>query len=292
MKRLIIILTLILTLIPSASLAQGVHIAPLPKTVNFAGETVPIDYPYVREAIEREMLTTMCMHTSTMLTLRRMTRFFPEIERILAKNGIPDDFKYLAMAESGLNVEAISPARASGLWQFMKSAAKTYNVETGDNVDLRYNVEQAAEAACRYFKHAYSVYGNWTLVAASYNVGIAGVSRRKNLQGVKTYWDLYLPEETMRYVPRIVAFKIVTADPAKYGFHLRESDCLQPFENYIEVKINDLDIKWSEFAKKYNTDYRQLRTLNPWIRSYSYHNKSRKTYTVKVPNEKFKKTGY
>ena len=292
MKRLLLITALLLTLGSTELHAQGVYITDLPETINFAGEEVPIEFPYVREAIEREMLTTMCMHTSTMLTFRRMTRFFPMIEKILKENGIPDDFKYLAMAESGLNVEAMSPAKASGLWQFMTSAAKTYKLETGDNVDMRYNVEMAARAACRYFKHAYSIYGNWSLVAASYNVGIAGVTRRKDIQGVTTYWDLFLPEETMRYLPRIVAFKIVAANPSKYGFNLKESDYLQPFENYIEVKINDLDIKWSDFAKKYNTDYRQLRTLNPWIRSYSYHNKTRKTYTVKVPNEKFKKMGY
>lgn len=221
-----------------------------------------------------------------------MTRYFPLIERILKENGIPEDFKYLAMAESGLNENAVSPARASGLWQFMISASKTYKLETGSNVDLRYNVEEAAQAACRYFKHAYRIYGNWTLVAASYNVGIAGVTRRKGIQCVDNYWNLFLPEETMRYVPRIVAFKIVTANPTKYGFNLKDSDYLKPFENYTEVQINDLNIEWSQFAKKYNTDYRQLRILNPWIRSYSYHNKTRKTYTVKVPNDQFKKRGY
>ena len=292
MKRFLIILTLLLTLNHFDAQAQGVYIAPLPESLSFAGEEVPINYPYVREAIEREMLTTMCMHTSTTLTLRRMTRYFPLIEKILKENGIPEDFKYLAMAESGLNENAVSPARASGLWQFMVSAAKTYKVETGDNVDLRYNVEEAAKAACRYFKHAYKIYGNWTLVAASYNVGIAGVSRRKNTQGVDNYWDLFLPEETMRYVPRIVAFKIVAANPAKYGFNLKEIDYLKPFENYTEVKVNDAKIEWSQFAKKHNTDYRQLRILNPWIRSYSYNNSTCKTYIVKVPNEKFKEIGY
>ncbi len=271
---------------------KGVHIAPLPEDIFFAGERVPTELPYVREAIEREVLTTSCMHTSTTLALRNTTRFFPIIEPILKRNNIPDDFKYLCMTESGLNPNAQSPAKAAGLWQFVCSAAKEYKIETGSNVDLRYNIEIATQGACDYLRKAYERFGSWTLAAASYNAGIPGVTRRLETQGVDNYWDLFLPEETMRYVPRIISFMIIEPSPSEYNFNLKSEDYLPPFKNYKIVKINDLNIEWSEFAAKHGTNYRQLRILNPWIRSYSYTNKTRKTYVVKVPTIKFKSLGY
>ncbi len=271
---------------------QGVRIAPLPKELDFAGERVPLELPYVREAVEREVLTTSCMHTGTTNSLRQTTRYFPIIVPILKKNNIPEDFKYLCVAESGLNVNAMSPAKAAGLWQFMTSAAKEYDVETGSNVDLRYNVEIATQAACDYLKSAYERFGSWTLAAASYNAGRAGVARRLETQGVDNYWDLYLPEETMRYVPRILSLKLIVPNPVEYGFLLTSKDYFPTFKNYTIVEINEMDIEWSDFAKKHGTNYRQLRILNPWIRSYSYANKTQKTYSVKVPNSKFKSLGY
>ncbi|MFI3295091.1 MAG: lytic transglycosylase domain-containing protein [Rikenellaceae bacterium] len=270
----------------------NVRINKAPQGLTFAGEKIPLEYPYVQEAIEREILTTSCMHTSTTIALRNSTRYFPIIEPILKEQGVPDDFKYLCVAESGLNPNAYSSAGAAGLWQFITSAAKTYNVETGSNVDLRYNIEEATRAACRYLKGAYAKFGNWTLAAASYNVGQAGVSRRMESQGVDNYWDLFLPEETMRYLPRILSFKIMMADPAKYGFELNAEDYFPTFENYDVVTISDKNIDWSAFAKKHGTNYRQLRILNPWIRSYNYANSTGKAYKVKVPNDHFKKLGY
>lgn len=268
------------------------YIADLPSVLDFAGETVPVEFPYVREAIEREVLTTMCMHTRTMITLRNTTRFFPIIEPILAKHGIPDDFKYLCLAESGLDVNAYSSAKAAGLWQFIPSAAKTYNIETGENVDLRYHVEKSTEAACRYLKDAKNRLGSWTMAAAAYNAGQAGVNRRATNQGVTSYWDLFLPEETMRYVPRILSFKILCSNPALYGFKLEKDDYFPPFKNFKEVTISNLKIDWAEFAAKHNTNYRMLRILNPWIRTYNYDNNGGKAYVVKIPNENFKKLGY
>ncbi|MFI3282807.1 MAG: lytic transglycosylase domain-containing protein [Rikenellaceae bacterium] len=276
----------------SETYEAGVRIAPLPKYLEFAGEKVPIELPYVREAIEREVLTTSCMHTSTTIALRNTTRYFPIIEPILKKNNIPDDFKYLCVAESGLNPNAQSPARACGLWQFIASAAKEYGVETGENVDLRYNIEVATQAACDYFNKAYKRFGSWTLVAASYNAGQAGVARRLETQGVNDYWDLFLPEETMRYVPRIVSIKLIFPQPEKYGFHLKESDYFPAFKNYTKVSVAEQNIDWSKFAASHNTNYRQLRILNPWIRSYSYANKTNKAYVVKIPNDNFTNLGY
>ncbi len=271
---------------------QGVKIAQLPQELYFAGERVPLEYPYVREAIEREVLTTSCMHTSTALALRNTTRYFPIIEPILEANNIPDDFKYLCVAESGLNPNAMSPAKACGLWQFLASAAKEYGVETGENVDLRYNIEVATQAACDYLNSAYEKFGSWSLVAASYNAGRSGVARRLDVQQVEGYWDLFLPEETMRYLPRILSFKIIIPRANEYGFNLNKEDYLPTFENYTVVEVSEHNIEWSDLAARHNTNYRQLRILNPWIRSYSYANKTGKSYRVKVPTPEFKSLGY
>lgn len=271
--------------------APPVFVPNLPKELSFAGEKVPLQYAEVREALEREMTVTMFMHSRTLRTLRLTSRYFPVIESIMKKYGIPEDFKYLCMAESGMDPNTVSGAGASGLWQLMPSAAKDYGVETGSNVDLRFNVEIATEAACKYLRAAYKRYGNWTMAAASYNAGLAGVSRRMGLQGVDSYYDLFLPEETMRYVYRILSFKLVMENPQKYGFHLRKKDYLPAFENYKKVTINEQNIDWSAFAAKHGTNYKVLRILNPWIRSYEYANKGGTTYTVMVPTEGFRENG-
>ncbi len=270
---------------------HAVTIHDIPDNLDFAGEEIPLHWGYVREAIEREVLTTSCMHTSTTLALRRASRYFPVIESILKEYGIPDDFKYLCVAESGLNENAVSPAKASGLWQFLSSSAKEYGLEVSGTVDERYHLEKSTHAACKYLKEAYNQFGNWSLAAASYNAGRAGVNRRLGIQGVENYWDLFLPEETMRYVPRILSFKILMDTPEEYGFALGEEDNLLPFENYKIVEINDAHIVWSKFAAEHNSTYRQLRILNPWIREYEHNNLSKKSYEVKVPTEKFMNQG-
>lgn len=270
----------------------AVYFVELPSQLDFAGERVPLELPDVAEALEREMSVTMYMHSRTLQTLRATKRYFPYIEKILQKYGVPTDFKYLCMAESGLNPNAVSSAKAAGLWQFMTSAAKDFGVETGDNVDLRYELEASTEAAAKYLKNSYERYGNWTLAAASYNAGLTGVTRRSNIQGVENYYDLFLPEETMRYVYRILSMKLVEQNPEKYGFKLSQSDYLKPFVNYTEIQVNDTQIDWSALAAKYGTNYKILRTLNPWIREYQYTNKSGKSYTVKMPNKDFRAKGY
>ncbi|MFI3324329.1 MAG: lytic transglycosylase domain-containing protein [Rikenellaceae bacterium] len=301
MKKIIIIIIIITLQLPLLLYAKqdvvpsstsSVQIYKMPNKMSFAGEEVPVHLPYVREAIEREVLTTTCMHTTTMLTLRAMSRYFPVIEPILAEYGVPEDFKYLAMAESGLNPNATSHARAAGLWQFLSSAAGDYGLETGENTDLRFHIEQSTRAACRYLLAAYELFGSWTLAAASYNAGRSGVLRRLTIQGVDNYWDLYLPEEAMRYVPRMVALKLVSSDPAAYNFELREEDKLQPFKNYKIIEVNSPDIDWSKLAAEHGTNYRQLRILNPWIRSYEYKNIGGTTYEVMIPTEGFKELGY
>ncbi len=280
------------TLEPGDKEPAKVFFAEVPNSLDFAGEEVPLHYPDIKESLQREIGVTMYMHSSTLRTLRAMKRYFAIIEPILKEYGVPDDFKYLAMAESGLNPEARSGAGAAGLWQFVKSAAKDHKIETGDNTDMRYEVETATRAAAKYLKNSYNRFGSWTMAAASYNLGPAGVSRRAKTQGVDNYYDLFLPEETMRYVHRILALKLVATNPEKYGFILTEDDYQKPFENYTVVTVSDSEIKWSEVAKKHGTNYKILRLLNPWIRSYEYTNKGNTEYKVKIPNADFREKGY
>ncbi|MEG0601478.1 MAG: lytic transglycosylase domain-containing protein [Mucinivorans sp.] len=269
-----------------------VYFAPLPSVLDFAGERVPLEYPDVSQALERELSVSMYMHSRTLQTLRATTRYFPYIEKILKEYGVPTDFKYLCMAESGLNPNISSSARAAGLWQFMASASKDYDMETGENVDLRFQMEASTRAAAQYLKNSYERYGNWTMAAASYNLGLTGVSRRAQTQGVTNYYDLFLPEETMRYVFRILSMKIIEKDPARYGFILTADDYLRPFVNYTTIQVNDRDIDWSDLAHKHGTNYKVLRILNPWIRSYQYDNNSGRSYEVKIPNKNFRTLGY
>jgi len=290
-----ILLIAVFSMVYSHSFAQtnfAITVPELPDYLDFAGERVPLELPDVRQAVQREVLTTSNMHTATMLTLLRSRRWIPVIKPILEDNGIPSDFIYLCLAESGMNPEAISTAKAAGMWQFMAAVAKDYKLETGPNIDMRYNVEQATKAACKYLKQSYDTLGSWTLAAACYNLGNAGVKRRLARQEVSSYWDLYLPQETMRYVSRILSFKLLLSNPEKYGFVINEDEYFKPFENYMLVSISDAQINWCKLAKTYGTNYKILRLLNPWIREYSFENKAGKNYTVKIPNENFRKKGF
>ena len=269
-----------------------IRVPKLPDKLDFAGEVVPINRPDVKRAVQREVLTTSNMHTATTLSLIRSSRWIPIIKPILKSYGIPEDFIYLCFAESGMNPEAISTAKAAGLWQIMAGTAKDYGLETGSNVDLRYNVELATEAACKILKKSYDSLGNWTLAAASYNIGLGGIRRRLKIQQVDDYWDLNLPEETMRYVSRILSFKLLLENPSKYGFFIDDEDYFPPFENFILLTLQDTEIDWCALAKRYGTNYKMLRILNPWIRSYSYENKGRHSYIVKIPTKLFKEKGY
>ncbi len=298
--RLLGFIFLVLVAIISVACGSGcgvsethqVSIKPLPRELDFAGEDVPLKWGYVREAIERELLTTSCMHTATTLALRRASRYFTVIEPILKEHGVPDDFKYLCVTESGFNENAFSSASAAGLWQFLSTAAKEYGLEVNNSVDERYHVEKVTHAACRYLVCAHKKFGSWTLAAASYNAGRSGVIRRLDVQGVTDYWDLFLPEETMRYVPRILSFKLLMSEPEEYGFKIHRREKLKPYRSYIEVEVNDSHIVWSEIAARYGTTYRQLRILNNWIRDYEHKNPSKKSYIVKMPTSKLRTFGW
>jgi membrane-bound lytic murein transglycosylase D len=259
----------------------------IPAQASFAGEKAPLELVYVRESFEREIFANTYMHASTILMFKRANRWFPFIEPILKRNNIPDDFKFLALAESNL-ANVVSPSGAEGFWQFIKPTGQKYKLEITEEVDERYNVEKATEAACKYFQEAYSRFNNWTLVAASYNRGIDGLSRALENQKVNSYYDLSLVDETARYVYRIMAIKEVYNHPTKFGYYLRGSDFYPPIPTFtvnVDTSISDL----ADFAFKQNINYRILREFNPWIRRYNLPNKSRKTYTFILPKEGYLK---
>lgn len=275
---------------PSDTLGVSVHngfaqveVPPLPARLDFAGEPVPMQNQDTRESLMREMLTTFYMHSRTLQTILASERYFAVIEPILAKYGVPDDFKYLCMAESGLNPEARSGAGAGGLWQLMPAYAKSAGLLVGDEVDERYHIEKSTEAACRYLIDAKRRLGSWTLAAAAFNAGVAGVSRRLEKQGVESYYDLFLPNETLRYVFRVLSFKLLMSDPAAYGYQIDKKEYYPLLPAYEEVIIDDPEIDWAAFAREHGTHYKQIRQLNPWIRDYDYTNKAGRSFTVKIP---------
>lgn len=251
-----------------------------PKNLTFAGEKVPVDQFDVRERMDRELLLNTYWQSQTMLYHKRANRWFPVITPILKRNGIPDDFKYLALAESGFT-HMTSPAGAVGYWQFMEPTAKSYGLEINDEVDERYNVEKATEAACKYFKESYSLLGSWALVAASYNMGIGGIKKQIEKQKVKSYYDLLLNEETFRYLFRVLALKEIISKPKAYGYQFRRQDLYAPYE-YSIVVVDSSISSLVDFAQKFNVNYKYLKLLNPWLRQNSLGNKQRKAYTIKI----------
>jgi membrane-bound lytic murein transglycosylase D len=259
----------------------------LPAKLTFAGENVPMEYYDVRENLDREMLSTVYFHSQTIRYIKNMHRYFSVIEPILKSNGVPEDFKYLAVAESGFDPRAVSPAKAVGFWQLLESTAKENGLEVNTEVDERYNIEKSTEVACRMFKSAYQKYGSWALVAASYNGGRAGVDRQIATQKVKSYYDLLFVEETTRYVFRILALKLVMEDPEKYGFRI-EKNQLYPIIETKNIEINKPVPDWAAFAIEKGISYKTLKMFNPWLRETFLKNPTRKTYTLKIPEKGFR----
>ena len=259
----------------------------LPKKLTFAGEDVPMEYFDVRENLDRELLSTVYFHSQTIRYIKNMPRYFSIIEPILKSNGIPDDFKYLCVAESGFDVRAVSPAKAVGLWQLLESAAKENGLEINAEVDERYHIEKSTEAACRILKSAYQKFGSWSLVAASYNGGRAGLDQKITSQKVKSYYDLLFVEETTRYVFRILALKLVMEDPEEYGFKVDKKDLYPIIETEkVEVKSSIADL--AAFAINKGINYKILKMFNPWLRGTFLKNPTKKTYTLKIPEKGFR----
>ncbi|MBN2682378.1 MAG: lytic transglycosylase domain-containing protein [Bacteroidales bacterium] len=258
----------------------------IPEKVDFAGEEMPIQYFDVMESLDRELLVNTYWQSQTLMFFKRANKYFPIIEPILEKNNIPADFKYLALAESGL-MNVVSPAGASGFWQFMKATGLEYGLEINNEVDERYNLILATEAACKLLNDAYKKYESWSLVAASYNMGMGGLDKQLKQQKVNDYYDLHLNSETARYVYRIVAIKLIMDNPKLFSFHFREKDLYQmPITEEIVVDSTITD--WADFALEHNTNYKILRELNPWIRGLSLTNKNKKQYSVTIPKKGYR----
>jgi membrane-bound lytic murein transglycosylase D len=253
----------------------------LPDNVTFAGEKMPLDNFDTRESLERELLISAYRHSSTILIIKRANRYFQVIEKILKQYNIPDDFKYLAAAESDYT-NMVSPAGATGFWQIMPETGKEEGMEINQVVDERYHIEKSTEFACAYFLKSFQKYGNWTLTAASYNGGRARIDEQIGIQHQNNYYDLLLAEETARYIFRAVAYKLIISDPAAYGFDIGKDD-LYPELKYYEVKVDSAITDISAFAGKYGTNYKMLKYFNPWLRKPYLTQNPKKEYLIKIP---------
>jgi len=254
-----------------------------PTQINFAGHAVPLTEPEVNERLDREIHANTYFHSNTILYFKKANRWFPVIEPILKNNNIPDDFKYLALIESGLQ-NVVSPAGATGYWQFLESTGKEFGLEINDEVDERYHLEKSTEAACRYLNEAYSIYNDWALVAASYNTGMSRISSELERQKASNYYDLLLNSETGRYVFRIMAVKQIFENPSVYGFNIRKKDLYPPL-NYTSIKVDSTVNDFADFAKKEGISYKILKYFNPWLRQSYLKNTSNQAYTLKIPTE-------
>lgn len=263
-------------------LAQIVKAPNLDRPFDFAGESLPMDNFDVRERLDRELLVNSYWQSSTMLNIKASRRYFPLFEKVFAEYGIPDDFKYISVAESSLR-NVTSPAGAKGFWQFMKSVGQSFDLEVNSEVDERFNVEKATHAAAQHFLGLYKRFGSWTLAATAYNVGPTKLKRQKDEQRGNTYYDLNLNQETSRYIFRLVAIKEILKYPKTYGFQLEEKDYYQPLTNYAIVETNESIPNLGDFAKKYGTTYRMLKVYNPWLISGKLTNTKKKTYQIKIP---------
>lgn len=261
----------------------NVYALQVPENLSFAGEMMPLDNPDILERMDRELLVNTYWQSNGLLMFKRARKYFPVIEPILAKYGVPDDFKYLAVIESGLT-NAVSPAGARGVWQIMKATGRENGLEVNDNVDERYHLEMATEVACKYLLKAKEELGSWTLAAAAYNAGNAGVSRRLQEQNVSNYYDLLLGEETGRYVFRIVALKEILSNPNKYGFNFRDKDLYTHIPTF-KVEVDTAVTDFTNFAEKFGINYKILKIHNPWLREPHLNNKSRKKYFINIPKE-------
>ena len=266
----------------------NVYALQVPDHLEFAGEKMPLENPDILERMDRELLVNTYWQSNGLLMFKRSQKYFPIIEPILAKSGIPDDFKYLAVIESGLT-NASSPAGAKGVWQILKGTGRDYGLEVNDNVDERYHIEKATEAACKYLQDSKEKLGSWTLAAAAYNAGNAGISRRLEDQKVSSYYDLLLGEETGRYVFRIVALKEILNNPQKYGFNFREKDLYKRIPTY-SVEVDTAVSDFAKFSEQFGINYKILKIHNPWLREPHLDNNSRRKYVIEIPEKGFYST--
>ncbi len=256
----------------------------VPDYIVFAGDTIRFDRVDMRERMDRELIAFTYSHSNSLLMLKRSTRIFPQVEPLLAANGVPDDLKYLMAIESNVSENAVSLAGAAGLWQFMRDVGREYGLEVTATVDERYNIRKETIAACDYLKKSYARFGDWMTVAASYNGGINGIARKREQQQQSRALDLQLVEETSRYMFRILVAKLFFEDPESFGFQLDEKDYYPYFPPKRTVFVSESIDDLAAFAARYGLTYAQLRRANPWLRDMKLAAKTGKTYEILIPD--------
>jgi membrane-bound lytic murein transglycosylase D len=264
------------------TLPQVIKSVNLDRPFDLAGEQLPMDNFDVVERLDREILSNAYMHGTTLLNIKAAYRYFPMFESVLAAYGVPDDFKYIAVAESNLRA-ATSPAGAKGIWQFMPNTAKGYGLELTEDIDERLHIEKATEAACKLILDYKKRFGSWTMAAAAYNLGETRLAKEIAAQHAELFFDLNLNSETSRYVFRIVAIKEIMANPESYGYYPEEFDKYKPLEDYKVVEVTSSIASLADFAKKNGTTYRMLKVYNPWLINSKLENKTGKLYRIKIP---------
>jgi peptidoglycan lytic transglycosylase D len=263
--------------VDSTRLSYPIHVE---GDLYFAGERVPLEDPDVKERLDRELLINANWHSNTLLAMKMANRYFPDIEKVLIDSGVPDDFKYLALIESSFRLDP-SPAGAVGFWQFVKGTAKKYDMVITDDVDERYNVEKSTAAACAYLKDAKNQLGNWTLAAASYNMGLGGAMQRAKEQKMNNYYDMYFNPETSRYVFRMIAMKIIFSDPKKAGYIMQTDELYAPYR-YKVVTVDTSIASIADFAAQFGLKYKHIKILNPWLRDAHLTNREHHKYEIKI----------
>lgn len=260
---------------------QRVHPIRIAGEVTFAGEIVPLKDSDVRERFDKELMVNTFWHSNTLLNFKLANKYFEIIDKILKEEGVPLDFRYLAVAESGLR-DISSPAGAAGIWQIMSATGKSYGLEINDQVDERYHLEKSTRVACKYLKEAKAKFGSWSLAAASYNVGMSKLQQRLDEQMVNNYYDLYLNTETARYLYRILSYKMLFENPSKFGLFLEDDD-LYEATDFDEVVVNASISDLVSFAKAHNTTYKMLKITNPWLRDKELPVSVGSVYKIKIP---------
>lgn len=264
----------------------SIHALPLPDSLFFAGEKVPVNYFDVRESLDRELLVNTYWQSHTLLLLKRGNRYLPEIESKLREYEMPTDLKYIPVIESELT-NAVSPSGAVGVWQFLEGTARDYGLEVNWEVDERYHVKKSTEAACKFLKDAYDKFGSWTLAAASYNFGRKAVARQLDRQETDSYYNLVLNEETARYIYRILAVKLIFEHPEKYGFNYSFEDLYHAIPTR-EIKVDTTVQDFTNFAAQQGINYKLLKIFNPWLRQKQLTNKRKDTYLIEIPEENYR----
>ena len=261
-------------------------VIPVPDQVTFAGQTIKLDRADLRERMDRELIAFTYSHNMSTLMIKRANKYFPQIEPILERMGVPDDLKYLMVIESNLDPQAQSGAGAAGLWQFTQSTGRAYGLEVNANIDERFNTVKATEAACRFLMEAYSKYGNWMTVAASYNGGQQGMDRRIEAQHQTDALNMWLVDETSRYMFRLLAVKMMFENPSLFGFNFKSEDLYPYIPAKKQIKVTDPVEDLVDFAEKNGVTYADLKRANLWLRESKLNNKSHRTYYVDIPDVK------